>query len=108
MSEDICIRWMIQNFPQLRQKNNLDLSTKRLRLNEYISSLLSIRIGESVHRILTYGNRVNLKQVRTNIFNFNGSIVIQTLQNSQLLKYEDLVNDLDVFSALRFTIKFVA
>lgn len=27
------------------------------------------------------------------------------LQNSQLLKYEDLVNDLDVFSALRFTIK---
>jgi hypothetical protein len=42
------VRWMVQNFPELRQKNNLDLSTKRLRLGECIASLLSMRIGESV------------------------------------------------------------
>jgi hypothetical protein len=69
------VRWMICNFAELRQKNNLDLSTKRLRLNEYIASLLSIRIGESVSRVLTYGNNIDLKQVKTNIFNFSGNIV---------------------------------
>ena len=95
---------MICNFAELRQKNNLDLSTKRLRLNEYIASLLSIRIGESVSRVLTYGNNIDLKQVQTNIFNFSGNIVIQSLHNSQLLKFDDLVNDLDVFSSLKYTI----
>jgi hypothetical protein len=28
------IKWMISNFPDLRSKNNMDLNTKRLRLNE--------------------------------------------------------------------------
>ena len=96
---------MIQNYPALRQKNNLDLTNKRLRLNEYVASLLSLRLGESVNRVLTYGNKINLKQVVTNIFSFSGSIVIQALQTSQLLKYEDLTNDLDVFSGLKYTIK---
>lgn len=96
---------MVQNFVELRRKNNLDLSTKRLRLNEYIASMLSIRIGESVSRVLTYGNKINLKQVLTNIFKFSGSIVIQSLQNSQLLKFNDLVNDLDVFSSLKYSVK---
>lgn len=42
------VRWIVMNFVELRQKNNLDLSTKRLRLGECISSLLSMRLGESV------------------------------------------------------------
>ena len=29
------LRWIIQNFVELRQKNNMDLNTKRLRLNEW-------------------------------------------------------------------------
>ena len=44
------VRWMLQNFPELRQKNNLDLSTKRLRLNECIASMLSMHIGKNVNR----------------------------------------------------------
>jgi hypothetical protein len=70
------VRWMVQNFPELRQKNNLDLSTKRLRLGECIASLLSMRIGESVNRILTFGNKVDIDQVITNIFSFSGNLKI--------------------------------
>ena len=99
------VRWMVQNFPELRQKNNLDLSTKRLRLGECIASLLSMRIGESVNRILTFGNKVDIDQVITNIFSFSGNLVIQAMQNSQLMRFDDLVNDLDTFSALKYTIK---
>ena len=83
----------------------MDLNTKRLRLNEYISSLLSLKLGDGIARVLAYGNKVSLRQVESNIFKFSGSIVLQSLQTSQLLKFDDRVNDLDVFSALRFTIK---
>lgn len=98
------VKWMIQNFAELKQKNNMDLSTKRLRLNEYIASMLSIRLGESVNRVLASQGKATFKQVE-NIFKFPGNIVLQLLQTSQLLKYDDRVNDLDIFSALRYTVK---
>lgn len=66
------VRWMVQNFPELRQKNNLDLSTKRLRLNEYIASLLSIKLGESVklaHNCLTAGISFGTISNQNNWFN---------------------------------------
>lgn len=68
---------MVQNFPELRQKNNLDLSTKRLRLGECVASLLSLRLGDSVNRVLTFGNKIDIDQVITNIFSFSGNLVIQ-------------------------------
>ena len=83
---------MCQNFPELRQKNNLDLSTKRLRLGECIASLLSLRLGDSVNRVLTFGNKIDIDQVITNIFSFSGNLVIQALQNSQLMRFDDLVD----------------
>ena len=57
------VKWMIQNFAELKQKNNMDLSTKRLRLNEYIASMLSIRLGESVNRVLASQGKATFKQV---------------------------------------------
>ena len=49
--------------------------------------------------------KVTLEQVESNIFNFNGNLVIQLLQNSELLTYSDLSNDLDFFSKIRYTVK---
>lgn len=98
------IKWMVQNYAELKQKNNMDLSTKRLRLNEYIASMLSMRLGESANRILANNRQVSFRQIE-NLFKFPGNIVLQLLQTSQLLKYDDRVNDLDIFSALRYTVK---
>ena len=84
----------------------MDLNTKRLRLNEYVASMLSIRLGEGIRRVLAYGSKVTLEQVESNIFNFNGNLVIQLLQNSELLTYSDLSNDLDFFSKIRYTVNF--
>lgn len=98
------VKWMIQNFVELKKKNNLDLNNKRLRLNEYIGAILSKRIGDGVSRILSNGNNIQLKQVE-NIFKFPGTIIFQSLHTSPLLKFDDRVNDLDVFSALRYSVK---
>ena len=49
---------MVQNFAELRKKNNLDLSTKRLRLNEYVASMLSLKLGESVNYSRLYDSNI--------------------------------------------------
>ena len=99
------VRWIIMNFTDLRNKNNMDLNTKRLRLNEYVASMLQIRLGDGIRRVMAYGNKVTLAQVESNIFNFNGNLILQILQNSELLTYNDLSNDLDFFSKIRYTVK---
>lgn len=98
------IRWMIQNYNELRKKENLDLDNKRLRCNEYIASLLTKALSERVNRIISLGNRVTLDKVKE-IFRFPGDIILQQLYRSGLLKYDDKVNDMDFFSKLRYTIK---
>lgn len=98
------IKWMVQNYMELKKKDNLDLDNKRLRLNEYVAALLSKRMGESVNRLLTLGNKIKIKQVR-DIFKFPGTMLFQLLYSSPLLKYNDAVNDLDAFTALRYSVR---
>ena len=98
------IKWMVQNYIDLKKKDNLDLDNKRLRLNEYVAALLSKRMGESVNRLLTLGNKIKIKQVK-DIFKFPGTLIFQLLYSSPLLKYNDAVNDLDAFTALRYSVR---
>ena len=98
------VRWMVQNFIELKKKDNLDLNNKRLRLYEYVAALLSKKVGEGINRILTLGNKIKMKQVR-DIFKFPGTIIFQLLYTAPLLKYDDRTNDLDAFSSLRYTIR---
>ena len=81
------VRWIIMNFTDLRNKNNMDLNTKRLRLNEYVASMLQIRLGDGIRRVMAYGNKVTLAQVESNIFNFNGNLIFSRFikSNSSLL-----------------------
>ena len=95
---------MIENFPELRKKNNMDLNTKRLRLNEYVASMLNLKLGDSISRVLAYGTKCTIRQIETNLFKFPGTIVLQVLGSSELLKFDDRTNDLDFVSRLRYTV----
>lgn len=98
------IRWMIQNFNELRKKDNLDLVNKRLRCNEYIAALLTKAFSDRLNRIIASGKNVDIKKVK-DIFKFPGDIIMQELYKSGLLRYDDKINDMDFFSKLRFTLK---
>ena len=98
------VKWMVQNYVDLKKKDNLDLDNKRLRLNEYVAALLSKRMGEAINRLLTLGNKIKIKQVK-DVFKFPGTLIFQLLYSSPLLKYNDAVNDLDAFSALRYSVR---
>lgn len=98
------VRWMIQNFNELRKKDNLDLTNKRLRCNEYIASLLTKAFSDRVNRIIALGNKVTIDNVKQ-IFRFQGDIIIQQLHTSGLLRFDDKINDMDFFSKLKYTMK---
>jgi hypothetical protein len=99
------MRWMIQNFNELRKKDNLELMNKRLRCNEYIASLLTKAFSDRVNRIIAYGNhKLTLDKVKE-IFKFPGDIIMQQLYKSGLLRYDDKINDMDFYSKFKFTLK---
>lgn len=98
------IRWIIQNYPSLRQKDNLDLSNKRLRCNEYIASLLTKELSQRVNRIIAQGNKVTI-DILKDIFKFSGDVISQQLHKSGLFRYDDRINDMDFFNKFKYTIK---
>lgn len=98
------IRWLVQNFSELRKKDNMDLCNKRLRCNEYIASLLTKTFSERINRIIAMGSKATLKNVEE-IFKFQGDLILSQLHRSGLLRYDDNVNDLDIFGKLKITFK---
>lgn len=77
------LRWMIMEFDNLRQKDNMDLANRRLRCNEYIAALLTRVFGEKVNRIISLGSKATLKNIKE-IFKFPGDILISQLHKSGL------------------------
>jgi hypothetical protein len=98
------LRWMVQNYNELRKKDNMDLTNKRLRCNEYIVSLLTKAFNERMNRVIAAGSRVTLDKVKE-ILKFSGNILMDQLHISGLLRYDDRINDMDFFAKLRFTLK---
>lgn len=81
------IRWLIQNFEDLRRKDNLSLQNKRLRCNEYIASLLTKIFSERINRIIAMGSKATMKNLKE-IFRFSGDIILSQLHSSGLKSYE--------------------
>lgn len=98
------LRWQLQNFNDLKKKENLDLANKRLRDNEYIASLLNQVLSKRLLPAINSGRKLSKEKIK-DIFKFPGDILIKSLFNSGLFRYDDQVNDLDFFNKLKFTTK---
>lgn len=98
------LRWMMQEFNELRLKDNLDLKNKRLRCNEYIASLMTKEFSKRLNRILSKRDKA-MYQHYQELFKFPGDILIQKLHNSGILRFDDSVNDMTFFSKTKYTTK---
>lgn len=101
------IRWMIQNFHELWQKDNNDIVYKRLRSTETAASLLNQLISDKIKKFVNTMANTEEKAVNkyNNLLSFRGNEVITKLQSSGLMRYDESVNDMDVFARLRITQK---
>lgn len=101
------LRWMFMNYNDLKSKRIMDITNKRLRDNEYIASLMTRELSNSLYRIMSKVRKPQSRNLNTleELFSFRGDILINNLYNSGLFKFDDVVNDMDFFNKLKFTIK---
>ena len=97
--EDIyaLIKWMIANFDDLLRMDNLSLDNKRMRLGEYLVNGFNRRVSTNTYRILNSKTLTMQKIVAA--FNIPPGIILNELQTSELMRYSNAVNDMDLFTA---------
>lgn len=98
------IKWVMQHFNDLRLKDNNDINNKRLRCNETISALLTTKFSERLKRVISLGEKATADNY-LEIFRYPGDILIQQMQSSGILRYDDEVNDMSIWSKLKETTK---
>ena len=100
------IRWMIQENGPLRAKDNMDIMNKRLRRAEVIGSLVNGIISEKIKRFIntTVKTEERLIDQYNNLFSYKGTEVISKVHRSGLAKWDDAVNDLDLFNRFKVTL----
>ena len=97
--------WIMREFGNLRIKNNLDLSTKKIRYAEYIASLYSMKLIRGIYRLDNADVTINsiIKAIR-----IKPTYLLEALTKCKLIKYRELVNDMDSMIATKFTNKYVS
>lgn len=103
------LRWILLSYDELRNKDNLDLGNKRLRYNEFIGALFTSVLSEKLNSKVIGRNRNNLDMdMLKDIFKFPGNIILTILYKSGLLRFDDINNDLDFPTKLKFSRKGIS
>jgi hypothetical protein len=99
------IRYIMANFDKLMDADSKDLDDKRLRLFEYQLYPLRKYFSDQIYRVLNSPTRS--KVVLDRIFsNLNPMYVIKSTITSELLRYYNSTNDLNLYSAfLKYTFR---
>jgi hypothetical protein len=101
------LRWIMYEFNALRQKDNLDISTKKIRWAEYIASYYASKLATGIYRISDKGDKADLTTIKKAI-QISPMYLINSVIKSQLVNYKDCVNDNDSITALKFTYKGIS
>lgn len=101
------LRWMMREFGGLKNKDNLDLSTKKIRYEEFISSLYAMKVSKGLYRVADLNKKAKLDTIKKAI-STHPTFLLGAITKCRLVNYRNMVNDLDALTALKFTYKGVA
>lgn len=101
------LRWLMGEFNELRIKDNLNISTKKIRCAEYIASLYAMKLSKSIYWISSQGNRADINYIKKAIMT-GPMYLLGAITKCQLVNYRNMINDTDAITALKFTYKGIA
>lgn len=102
------LRWMMREFSYLKQRDNIDISTKHPRkADEYLPAIYAKRISTGIYRISDKGKNVTFKDV-TRVIDTSPDYILKSINTANLVDYVDLVNDNDAELALSYTYKGIS
>ena len=98
------LRWIIREFDTLKNRDGLDLKYKRIRLEEVIASLYTLKLNKSIYMLSDLGSKVTVDKIEKFI-RTRPTYLIEAICKCNLSSYRNLVNDLDAITALKYTYK---
>lgn len=102
------IRWVIQHYDEIRNKDNLDFKNKRLRGHEQYSALLDETISSKIKTLISSndeGRPDNIVDKYRKFFSYRGRELTSKMHQARLIRNDDSVNDMDMFNKLKYTKK---
>lgn len=102
------LRWLMREFQYIKNKDNVDVTTKRIRIAEYVAAVYANKISKGLHRVSDAGRRVTLNSV-VRVVRIDPMYIVNNVINmSNLVSYVDLVNDDDALLAAKYTYKGIS
>lgn len=101
------LRWIIYEFNSLRQKDNLDITTKKIRYAQYLASFYASKLFLAICRISDNAERADLNTMKKAL-QIPPMYFINAITKCQLVNYKNCVNDLDSIIALKYTYKGIS
>lgn len=98
------LRWISYQFKELKNKSNTDITTKRIRFEEYIAVIYASQLSS---RIITRTNNINnisLSQLKKAV-SIKHDWLLKNIKSEHLIAYNDAVNDNTGIIANKFTYK---
>lgn len=97
------IRWLLQNYNDLRKKNNHDLELKRVRCNEVTAFYFIQAMAQRINSLLNK-RKITIESI-VRIFNWNPDELFKIMISNKntLLKYDADINGFELLNALRFS-----
>ncbi len=99
--------WIIREFPRLRQKDNLDVSLKKIRYGQHIAALYSMKLIRGIKIITSSKNKITVEKIMKSI-RTKPKFLLDCVCKSNLVNYRNLVNDLDSILALKYSFKGIS
>lgn len=107
------LRWMMREYRTLVQVDGMDVRNKRIRVAEYLIHPLLLKFSESTYRLLNSKNltfRGLVGVFKPFIHDIDdpksrpqANFLIKKLITNELLRYSNMVNSIDLITALRWT-----
>lgn len=101
------IRWLVREFRALTQKDNLDVSIKKIRFAEYIASLYAMKVAKGIYRVADHNAKITTMSIKRAI-RTDPMYLLNAVSKSNLVNYRNMVSDMDGLLALKFTYKGIA
>lgn len=96
------IRWLIYEYSALIRKDNLDVSLKRIRFEEYIAGLIAPKLAKAIYALSDMGEKVNLINIKKRI-NIPYNYLIDELVKQSIVVFTDTITDNNSFCAIKMS-----
>lgn len=101
------VRWIMREFNILIRRENVDITTKKVRYAEYIASLYIMKLCKSIYRLSDNASKTTVDKIRKAITT-KPTQLLESISNCNLIPYKNCCNDLDSFNAINYTYKSVS